>query len=106
MARKDGGPRRGTAVHIIDGSIYQLIGDGKWAKTRIIIIKWLQRVASEESMNYKELQSDRGLLNHVFDKYISCSPFMKGMHLTLDSWNPHWDPEGWKQDQYGLDIDL
>ena len=31
---------------------------------------------------------------------------MKGMHLTLDFWHPHRDPEGWKQDPYGLDSDL
>ena len=23
---------------------------------------------------------------------------MKGMYLTLDSWRPHWNYEGWKQD--------
>ena len=28
------------------------------------------------------------------------------MHLTLDSWRPHRDPEGWKQDPGGLCIDL
>ena len=31
---------------------------------------------------------------------------MKVMHLTLDSWSPHQDPEGWKQDSYGMDGDL
>ena len=31
---------------------------------------------------------------------------MKGMHLTLESWCPHRLPEGWKQDPYGLYIDL
>ena len=76
-------------------SIYQLIGEGK-RKTRIMIKKWLKIVASEEPLDCKELQSDQGLLNHFFDTYRSCRTFLKGMHLTLDSWNPHWDPEGWK----------
>ena len=28
------------------------------------------------------------------------------MHLALDSWRPHLDPGGWKQDPDGLDIDI
>ena len=28
------------------------------------------------------------------------------MHLTLDSWFPYWDPEGWIEDPDGLVIDL
>ena len=31
---------------------------------------------------------------------------MKGIHLTLDSWSPHWEPERCRQDPYGLDIDI
>ena len=34
---------------------------------RIITEKWLQRVTSEEPLDYKELQSDQGFLNYVFD---------------------------------------
>ena len=37
---------------------------------------------------------------------MSCRPFLKGMYLTLDSWHPHWDYEGRKQDSDGLDSDL
>ena len=106
MSGKDGYRWRGTKVHIIYGYINQLIGDGKWDKTRLIIIKRLQRVASEELLDYKEFQSDLGLMNYVFDTYRSCRPFMKVMHLTLDYWLPYRDPEGWKQDVDGLDIDL
>ena len=28
------------------------------------------------------------------------------MHLNLDSWSPHQDSEGWKQDPYVLESDL
>ena len=57
----------------------------------------------EETLEYKELQSYQGLLNYVFDSYSICGPFLKGMNINLDSWLPHRDPEGWKQDPYGLD---
>ena len=89
MAGQDGGMWRGKKVHIIDGSVYQLIGEGKWSKTRIIIKKWLQRVAPEEPLDYKELQSDRGLLNYVFDTYRICRKILKGIHLTLYYWHSH-----------------
>ena len=58
MTRNDVGTCRGTKVHIIDGSIYQLIGEVKWDNTWLIIKKWFQRVASEEPLDYKEFRSD------------------------------------------------
>ena len=45
MAGQYRGLWRGNNFHIIYGYIYQLIGEGGWAKTRIIILKWLQRVS-------------------------------------------------------------
>ena len=106
MYGKYGVPWRGMKVHIIDGSIYQLMGERKWAKTRLIIKKWLQRVACGEPLDYTEFQSDQGLLNYLFDTYMSCRPFLKVMHPNLDYWIPHRDYEGWKQDPDGMDSDL
>ena len=37
MAGKYRGTWRGNKFHIIDGSIYQLIGEGKWVKIWLII---------------------------------------------------------------------
>ena len=52
------------------------------------------------------MQSGQELLNHIFDTNNSCRSFLKVMHLTLDYWRPHQDPEGWKQDPGGLDSNL
>ena len=51
MAGQDGGPWIRTKVHIIYRYIYQMIGEGKWAKTRIIIKKWMQRFALGELLD-------------------------------------------------------
>ena len=67
---------------------------------------FLQIFISEEPLGYKELKRDGGLMNYVFATYRSCRPFLKEMHLTLDSWCPHQDPEGRKQGPYGLGSDL
>ena len=106
MARQDGVPCIGTKFHIIYGYIYYLKVEGKWAKARLIIKKWLQRVVLGEPLDYKEFKSDWGLLYYVFDVYRGCRPFMKVMHLILDSWYSHRYSEGWKQDRDGIDIDL
>ena len=67
MARKDRGPWREAKFHIIYGSICQITGEGKWAKTCLITKKWLKSVTPEEPLNYKELKGDRGLPNYLFD---------------------------------------
>ena len=46
MVGKDRGLWRCTKFHIINGSIYQLIGKEKWAKNQLILKKCLQRVVS------------------------------------------------------------
>ena len=57
-------------------------------------------------MDYKELQSYWGLLNYVFDTYMSCRPFAKGMNLTMESWSPYRDSEVWKQEPDGMVSDI
>ena len=85
-------------AHIIDRSIYKLIGEEQWANTELII--------KNGCKDYKELKSDRGLLNYVIETYRSCRPFLKRMHLTLDSWCTHRYPGIWKQDSDELGSDL
>ena len=46
------------------------------------------------------------LLNCAFGIYRICRPFLKGIHIALDSWRPHRYPEGWKQEPDGLYSDL
>ena len=58
-----------------------------------------QTIASVEPLDYKELQSDWGLLNYIFDTYRICRQFLKGIHLNLDFWHPHFDPEGFIRTQ-------
>ena len=53
MAGKNGYLWRGTKVQIIYGYIYHPIGEGKFAKTWLIIEKRFQRVTLEEPMDYK-----------------------------------------------------
>jgi hypothetical protein len=42
------------------------------------------------------LESIRGFLIYVFRTYRSASVYLKGLHLTIDSWRPYRDLQGWK----------
>lgn len=47
-------------------------------------------------MNRKDLEKDRGFLVHLSMVYPSLTPYLKGIHLTLEMWRPDRDPQGWK----------
>ena len=46
--------------------------------------------------SYKRLEQIRGFLCHLAMTYETLTPFLKGLHLTLASYLPHRDSEGWK----------
>ena len=43
-----------------------------------------------------------GFLLYVTRTYPSMVPYLKGIHLTLDSWRPQRDSEGWKDSRIPL----
>jgi hypothetical protein len=43
------------------------------------------------------LESAQGLLIYVPRMYMSMIPVLKGLHLTIDSWQPNRDEDGWHQ---------
>ena len=93
-------------MHIIYVYIYQLIGEVKWTKTWLTIKNGCKGLRWNNPWTTRSCKFDLGLLNNVFVTYMISRPFLKGMHISLDSWSPYWDPEGSKQDPDGLIIDL
>jgi hypothetical protein len=47
-------------------------------------------------INHKKLESARGFLVYVANTFKAMTPYLKGIHLTLDSWREHRDHDGWK----------
>jgi len=47
-------------------------------------------------LNRKQLEEVRGFLNYVVRTYPSLKPYLTGLHLTIDGWQPNWDKEGWR----------
>ena len=44
----------------------------------------------------KNLERDRGFLIHLAMIFPDLTPYLKGFHLTLDSWRDGRNLEGWK----------
>jgi len=50
----------------------------------------------DATFNHKDLEQKRGFLVYITRTYPSLTPFLKGIHLTLDSWRAGRDSEGWR----------
>jgi hypothetical protein len=78
-------------------------GQAKWEKAQRIISDLSAQLQRSPSLNHKELEQKRGFMVHLQRTYPCITPFLKGFHLTLDSWRPGRDSEGWKLANYDPD---
>ena len=47
-------------------------------------------------IHFKTSKSISGFIVYVAQTYPALMPYMKGIYLTLNSWRPQRDEEGWK----------
>jgi hypothetical protein len=87
----------GGVVHSSNDEVNVLVTEERWAKTQGIIRRIALDMDSPCGMRYDLLNSDRGFLVYVTRAYPSMTPYLKGIHLTLASWQGERDPiSGWK----------
>ena len=88
----------GSIVRTNNSEVGVLVSDERWTKTRLIIRKWILKLRenASESLNTKELFSDRGFLVYVTRTYGDLTPYLKGIHLKIDGWRKDRDSQGWK----------
>jgi hypothetical protein len=67
----------------------------KWREIKKIVQDLIQLVEHGAPLNLKELQSARGSLTYVQRTYPMITPYMKGFHLTIDSWRSGQTRDGW-----------
>ena len=67
----------------------------KWEKVKGQLQKTLEWIDTKEPIPRKELESIRGSLVYLQRTYPSITPYVKGYHLTIDSWRWNRDLEGW-----------
>ena len=70
----------------------------KWDKVVPILDRIELEIKDSENhdLEFKPLESERGFLVHLAMTYTCINPFLKGFHLTLDSWRPNRKENGWK----------
>ena len=79
-----------------DGQVFKTVAQERWNKTRGHIDRLVEWARSEESIDRKELERIRGFLVYVSLTYDIMVPYLKGIHLTLESWRSDRDDEGWR----------
>lgn len=86
----------GTVIHTDGENVMLLVSQEKWEKTQ----RWIQWLSSYtevgEPLPHKELERCRGFLIYVSRTYKPFVPYLRGLHLTLESWRDFRDKDGWK----------
>ena len=108
----------GATVVMTADQVFQSVTQERWVKTQTLI-RWIAGsiglkdavssrllsdtdkssmvgATSQSPINHKRLESARGFLVYVANTFKAMVPYLKGIHLTLDSWRNHRDQEGWK----------
>ena len=96
------GPWAGSVVNTDDG-VHLLTSQEKWDKTRRILLDLKSQIETGKICT-ADLLSWRGFLIYVSRTYHMMKPYLKGLHLTVDSWRPARGADGWKL--RNADIDL
>lgn len=86
----------GVVCHTDQDMVTVLCPQDKWTKAKHYVARLSEVQRDSNTFNHAELESIRGFLIYVLRTYPAFTPFLKGLHLTLDRWRPSRDQEGWK----------
>eukprot|EP00980_Cylindrotheca_fusiformis_P022018 scaffold8903_cov106-Cylindrotheca_fusiformis.AAC.3 len=100
----------GMIAEVNSEGVFKTVAQSKWDKARDIIDRLLSELEKPEGMEFKPLERDRGFLVHMAATFKAMNPYLKGIHLTLDSWRANRRSDGWKMtpkewDQYLLHVE-
>ena len=79
-----------------NGQVYKTVSQERWNKTRGHINSLKLWAQEGRKINCKELERVRGFLVHVSLTFDTMVPYLKGIHLTLETWRSDRDSEGWR----------
>jgi len=86
----------GTVIRSTENGVGVKCSLEKWERVKGILKELHESVNTQECLNRKDLERKRGVLVHVQRTYPAMTPYLKGLHQTIDSWRPDRDAEGWK----------
>jgi hypothetical protein len=101
----------GTIIRTDGEGVEKMVSQERWDKTRERL-QWIQDQLTAApnkkapKILHKKLESIRGFLVYVSRTYTELVPYLKGIHLTLDSWRAGRTRTGWKfEDQEAWEDD-
>jgi hypothetical protein len=68
----------------------------KWTKAQGQLAFLQGELTSNTTVARKPLESLRGFLTHLMRTFPVVTPYLKGVHLTLDGWRPQRDADMWR----------
>ena len=87
----------GSVVRSMGGEVVILTSEEKWIKLKGLILEmWNMLQARGGVMVRKRLEEIRGFIQYVCQTYAWLTPYLMGLHLTIDGWRPGRDSEGWR----------
>ncbi len=91
----------GAVMNIIQRlGVCTLISEEKWAPLKSLLNKWWKLLkACGTELAHKELLLDQGFLVYATRTYPTMVPYLKGFHLTIETWSGGRDKEGYKVKQ-------
>ena len=101
---QDVGAWAGSIVDTTEGKVRIRTDQEKWDKTREWIRKLNMGLEEGVPLNFKELERMRGFLIYVSRTYTAMTPYLKGLHQTIDSWRPYTREDGWRMSHREIDL--
>ena len=102
------GPWCGSFIAIKERCVWVYVSSEKWSKAKRFILE-LESLLEKDpraKIPFKFLEKGRGFMVYFCRTYTSFVPYLKGIHLTLDSWRANRDAEGWKSKHTPVDKDI
>jgi hypothetical protein len=90
------GPWAGTIAFGCSAGVGVTCPEGKWVKAQALLASLQEELHTKTTVQRKPLESMRGFFIHLMRTYPIITPYLKGMHLTLDGWREHRDSDMWK----------
>ena len=91
----------GSVVWARGEEVILLASDDKWLKTQDQISELYTLLGAQNGMMPRgRLEEIRGFLVHMSRTYNGISPYLNGLHLTIDGWRDDRDERGWRKKRY------
>jgi hypothetical protein len=80
-----------------EDGVYIMVSKEKWTKAKRLVEEVAEMiVATPMLMDRKRLEQIRGFLIYIVQTYREMTPYLIGLHMTIDFWQPNRDEEGWR----------